>query len=135
MVKSFGFKKENKTNEIMVKEFLIKNAKTIFYVLTWGFLVYVILFGRGAKDNEVYKEKISNIERGIQDIEKTQKILNSQIETFNSEVDRIQDRITELDGEKTVIKEIYYEKINNVTKYSDKQLDSFFTERYGFYSK
>jgi translation initiation factor IF-3 len=36
---------------------------------------------------------------------------------------------------KTVIKEIYYEKINNVSKYNDKQLDSFFTDRYGLNTK
>lgn len=119
----------------MVKEFLIKNVKTIFYVLTWGFLVYVILFGKDRKTDEEYKEKLSNIEKGIQDIENSQKQINSQINMFNSEMNRIQDRITELDGEKTVIKEIYYEKINNVSKYSDKQLDSFFTERYGLYTK
>ena len=119
----------------MIKEFFFKNAKTIFYVLTWGFLVYVILFGKNSKTDEVYKEKLSNIEKGIQDIEKSQKQINSQIDSFNSEMERIQNRITELDGEKTVIKEIYYEKINNVSKYSDKQLDSFFTERYGLYTK
>jgi peptidoglycan hydrolase CwlO-like protein len=119
----------------MVKEFLIKNAKTIFYVLTWGFLVYVILFGRDSKTDEVYKEKISNIEKGIQGIEKSQKQINNQINVFNSEMEKIQNRINELDGEKTVIKEIYYEKINNVSKYNDKQLDSFFTDRYGLYTK
>jgi peptidoglycan hydrolase CwlO-like protein len=119
----------------MIKEFLIKNVKTIFYVLTWGILVYIILFGRGSKTDEVYKEKLLNIEKGIHDIEKSQKQINNQIGLFNSEMERIQDRITELDGEKIVIKEIYYEKINNVNKYSDKQLDSFFTERYGLYTK
>jgi peptidoglycan hydrolase CwlO-like protein len=119
----------------MVKEFLIKNIKTIFYALTWGFLVYVILFGGNNKKDEAYKEKLSNIEKGIQDIEKSQKQINNQIGVFNSEMEKIQNRITELDGEKTVIKEIYYEKINNVSKYSDKQLDSFFTDRYGLYTK
>ena len=119
----------------MIKEFFFKNAKTIFYVLTWGFLVYVILFGKNSKTDEVYKEKISNIEKGIQGIEKSQKQINSQISEFNSEMEKIQNRIDELDGEKTVIKEIYYEKINNVSKYNDKQLDSFFTDRYGLYTK
>ena len=119
----------------MVKQFLIKNAKTIFYVLTWLFLVYVIIFRQDSKKDGVYKEKLTNIEKGIQDIEKSQKQINSQIDVFNSEMQKIQNRITELDGEKTVIKEVYYEKINNVSKYSDKQLDSFFTERYGLNTK
>ncbi len=119
----------------MVKQFLIKNAKTIFYVLTWSFLIYVIVFRQDSKKDEVYKEKLTNIEKGIQGIEKSQKQINSQIDIFNSEMQKIQNRITELDGEKTVIKEIYYEKINNVNKYSDKQLDSFFTERYGLNTK
>ena len=119
----------------MIKEFLFKNAKTIFYVITWGFLVYVILFGRDIKTDEIYKEKLSNIEKGIQEIEKSQKQINFQIDSFNNEMQKVQNTINELEGEKTIIKEIYYEKINNVSKYSDKQLDSFFTERYGLYTK
>ena len=118
-----------------IKKFLFSNAKNIFYAVTWGILVYIILFRDTNKNDGLYKEKLSNIEKGIQSVENSQKKVNSQIELFNLEIDKLQNKIEELEGEKTVIKEIYYEKINNVNKYSDKQLDSFFAERYGYSTK
>lgn len=117
-----------------IKKLILSNAKNIFYVITWGVLIYIILF-RQDKNDGLYKEKLSNIEKGIQSVESSQKKVNSQIEFFNSEINKLQSKIDELEGEKTVIKEIYYEKINNVGKYTDKQLDSFFTERYGYNTK
>lgn len=136
MVKGFSGEKENKTKSRMnIKKLLFSNAKNIFYAITWGILVYIILFRDNNKNDGLYKEKLSNIEKGIQNVESSQKKVNSQIELFNLEIDKLQNKIDELEGEKTVIKEIYYEKINNVSKYSDKQLDSFFTERYGYSTK
>lgn len=114
-----------------VKKFLLSNIKTIFYFLTWGFLIYAILFRDNKKDDREYIKKIDTIQTNITEIEKYQKQINNQLQGFNSEINRLQSKIDDLEGEKTVIKEIYYEKINNVGKYSDKQLDSFFTERYG----
>lgn len=118
----------------MITQFLKKNAKTIFYVITWGILLYVILL-RGTKIDDSYKLEIKKISDGITEIEKNQKRIDSTITNFNSQIKTVQSEINEIQGQKTVIKEIYYEKINSVNKYSDKQLDSFFTERYGFSSK
>lgn len=117
-----------------VKGFILKNIKTIFYVITWGFIIYVILYGGNRKDDEYYKEKLQSIETKIKDIDEHQKQLNKDIVDFGKQVSEIEDKISEVENQKTIIKEIYHEKINNVSKYSDKQLDSFFTERYRYYT-
>ena len=118
----------------MVTSFLKKNAKTIFYVVTWGILIYVILL-RGNKIDDSYKKEIQKIGITISDIERAQKQIDSSILFFNKEIQSVEKEINEIQGQKTIIKEIYYEKINSVNTFSDKQLDSFFTERYGYYSK
>jgi predicted nucleic acid-binding Zn-ribbon protein len=115
----------------MVISFLKKNAKTIFYVITWGILIYVILL-RGIKIDDSYKKEIKNLETSIKEIQTFQKKLDSNINGFNSQILNVETEINGIQGDKTIIREVYYEKINNVNNYSDKQLDSFFTERYNY---
>jgi peptidoglycan hydrolase CwlO-like protein len=115
-----------------IKKFLLDNAKNIFYLITWGFLIYAIMFRDNNKDDKAYKEKILKIDKDISEVEKYQKQINNQIIQFNTQIGELQSKIDDLEGEKTIIKEIYYEKINNVSSYTDKQLDSFFTERYRY---
>jgi hypothetical protein len=117
-----------------IKGFILKNIKTIFYVITWGFIIYVILYGGNRKDDEYYKEKMQSIQNTINQINENQKILNNQIVGFKNEMSVIEDKISEVENQKIIVKEIYHEKINNVTNYSDKQLDSFFTERYRYHT-
>lgn len=117
-----------------LKNIILKNIKSIFYVITWGVLIYVILFRPNEKDNELYKEKINSIQKSITEIDEYQKKLNAQILGFNSQIGVIKEKISEVENQKIIIKEIYHEKISSVNSYSNKQLDSFFAERYGYYT-
>jgi len=116
---------------MMIVSFIKKNAKTIFYVITWGILIYAILL-RGNKIDDLYKNDLKDIETSIKGIEKYQKKLDSNIGNFNSQILEVESEINGIQGQKTVIREVYYEKINNVNNYNDKQLDSFFSERYNY---
>ena len=127
-------KQEKQTNNMDLKNIILKNIKSIFYVITWGVLIYVILFRPNEKDNELYKEKINSIQKSITEIDEYQKKLNSQILGFNSQIGLIKEKISEVENQKIIIKEIYHEKISSVNSYSNKQLDSFFAERYGYYT-
>lgn len=117
-----------------VKGFILKNIKTIFYVITWGFIIYVILYGGNRKDDEYYKEKLKSIETTINKINESQLKLNNEIVGFKNQISEVDEKISEVENQKTIIKEIYHEKINNAANYNDKQLDSFFTERYRYYT-
>jgi peptidoglycan hydrolase CwlO-like protein len=117
-----------------IKSLILKNIKSIFYVITWGILVYVILFGTNRKDDELYKEKIDTIQATINQLNENQKKFNTEILRFKNQMVDVENKISEVENQKIIIKEIYHEKINNVNNYSDKQLDSFFTERYGYFT-
>lgn len=117
-----------------IKTLILKNIKSIFYVITWGILVYVILFGSNRKNDELYKEKLDNIQATINQLNENQKKLNTEILGFKNQMVEVENKISEVENQKIIIKEIYHEKINTVNNYNDRQLDSFFTERYGYFA-
>ena len=117
-----------------IKGIILKNIKSIFYVITWGVLVYIILFGSNRKNDELYKQKLDTIQSTINQLNENQKKLNNEILGFKNQMIEVENKISEVENQKIIIKEIYHEKINSVNSYSDKQLDSFFTERYGYFT-
>jgi hypothetical protein len=76
------------------------------------------------------KAKIDSLNTLIEEIHKDQLKLDSTIEGYNQKIDEVDDHIGKIKGQKTIVKEIYHEKINNVDKLSNPQLDSFFSDRY-----
>lgn len=76
-------------------------------------------------------EKIDSLNKLIKDMENHRIKLDSTISVFNTQIENVDSNINKIKGQKTVIKEIYYEKINRISTYTNDQIDSFFTERYG----
>ena len=115
-----------------VKNFIVKNYKSILAGLVGLFLLYWFIFILTPK-NTMLKEDRQRI-----------KILNEKIERINKEQDTLEFKITELEKEVTLIetkvKKIkkeknkiaikYHEKIKRVDSYTESELDSFFTNRY-----
>lgn len=75
-------------------------------------------------------DKIDSLNNIIKDIQSHQLKLDSSINNFNSMIDEVDSSIKNIKGQKTIIKEIYHEKINSVSSYTNKQIDSFFSGRY-----
>lgn len=113
-----------------LKSFISKNAKYIFYTLLGFFLFYILIYDKREKDNE-YKKQIEQLQISINKNNDYQKSLNNEIFKFNLEMIEIEKKLSEVENQKTTIKEIYHEKITSVDNYSNTQLDSFFTGRYG----
>lgn len=82
---------------------------------------------------ETFK-KIDSLNSIIKDMENHQKKLDTTINIFNNQINNVDNNVNKIKNQKTVIKEIYHEKINNVTTYDRNQVDSFFSERYGYSS-
>jgi exonuclease VII small subunit len=78
------------------------------------------------------KQKIDSLTTFVKEIEEEQAALDDKIEVFGEEVNKIETNITKIKSQKETVREIYYEKINSVNTYNDAQLDSFFTNRYGY---
>ncbi len=120
-----------------VVDFFKSNYKFLGYVALGLFLLYWIVFILTPKVemSAESKQAIDSLNTHIQVIEDAQKELDDKIEEYGEEINQVEKRITEIKSQKTTIKEIYHEKITAVNDYSDSELDSFFTERYGhFYS-
>jgi vacuolar-type H+-ATPase subunit I/STV1 len=117
--------------------FLVKHFKTILMVLFGLVLLYWVIFVLTPvitmPDKE--KSKIDSLNNMIKDIYKDQNKLDSSIVNFNSQISSVDSHISEIKNKKTIIKEIYHEQINRVDNYTDYELDSFFTVRYGHFEK
>lgn len=118
-----------------VVDFFKSNYKFLAYVALGLFLLYWILFILTPKIemSAESKQAIDSLNTHIKVIEDAQKELDGKIEEYGQEITQVENRITEIKSQKTTIKEIYHEKISSVNNYSDKQLDSFFAERYGYF--
>ena len=75
-------------------------------------------------------KKIDSLNQTIHSLEKKQLMLDSQLVENNNKLNSLDKNITKIKSEKTIVKEIYHEKINSVNGYNSNQLDSFFTNRY-----
>lgn len=118
-----------------VTDFFKSNYKFLAYAALGLFLFYWIIFILTPKVemSAESKQAIDSLNTHIQVIEEAQKELDSKIEEYGEEINQVENRITEIKSQKTTIKEIYNEKITAVNNYSDSELDSFFTERYGYF--
>ena len=76
------------------------------------------------------KSKIDSLNQMIKEIEIEQKKLDSNIVSYNQKIDEVDNHIDNIKGQKTIVKEIYHEKISSVDKLTVRELDSFFTDRY-----
>lgn len=118
-----------------VVDFFKSNYKFLAYAALGLFLLYWIVFILTPKVemSAESKQAIDSLNTHIKVIEEAQKELDGKIEEYGQEINQVENRITEIKSQKTTIKEIYHEKISSVSNYSDKQLDSFFAERYGYF--
>lgn len=115
-----------------VLNFLKSNYKTIAKVAFGLFILYYVIFFLTPRVQMAADEKakIDSLNQMIKEIELEQKKLDSNIVTYNKKIDEVDDHIDNIKGQKTIVKEIYHEKISSVDKLTVRELDSFFTDRY-----
>lgn len=76
------------------------------------------------------KRQLDSLNVVIKQLHDDNLLLESKIDNFEMQIQEVDFNIDRIKGEKTIIKEIYHEKISNVDKLTVPELDSFFTERY-----
>ena len=133
MVEIGGFKEKN--NESGGLNFVKRNYLTIFKIIGGIFILYwmVFILTPDVKMLESQQKRINDLNYLIIQKEKEQKKLSVEIANFNTQIKILDSNINRIKGEKIIIKEIYYEKVNNVDNYTDAQLDSFLAKRYNYY--
>lgn len=119
----------------MIKTEIFKNiVKPFVFLILILLIVWSIYFiiTPAFEINKDSLKKIDSLNNTILLIEQEQHKIDSQLLKYNKEIDKIDDNISNIKNEKTIIREIYHEKINNVNTYNTNQLDSFFSSRYNY---
>jgi peptidoglycan hydrolase CwlO-like protein len=115
----------------IVKNFIVKKYNTILSVLVGLFIVYwVMTMSNTSTMSAIDKAKLDSLTNIVNEINKEQDILESKIELIDEEVEKIDDNILKVKTNKVKTGKKYHEEINRVDKYSEPELDSFFSNRY-----
>jgi glutaredoxin 2 len=109
---------------------IIKNVLIVLAISALIWLVSERITKIGMPDSS--RTKIDSLNTEISKIYQNQKKIDSSIVNFNKQVSNIDNNISNIKNQKETIKEVYYGKINRVNEYNDAQIDSFFTNRYGY---
>jgi len=117
----------------IIENFLVNHYQTIIKVLFGLFILYWLIFFLTPKIEMSVGEKaqIDSLNNVVKNIYKEQQKLDSSIAVYNKEVEHIDDNISKIKSQKTIIKKVYHEEIKRAATYDDAKLDSFFTSRYG----
>ena len=114
-----------------VKTFIVKNYKTILSVLVGLFIVYWVMTTLNTSTmSTIDRNKLDSLTNAVNEINKEQDILESKIELIDEEVEKIDENISKVKTNKIKTGKKYHEEINRVDKYSEPELDSFFSNRY-----
>lgn len=110
----------------------MKNFKTFFFVFIGLFVVYWLIFVLTPKTKISIENqnKIDSLNILFLDIQKSQKTLNIKLDSINLDINKVDKDINKIKNQKTIIREIYHEKIINAANFTETELDSFFTNRY-----
>jgi len=110
----------------------MKNFKTLFFIFIGLFIVYWLIFVLTPKTriSTENQNKIDSLNILIINIQKSQKNLNIKLDSINLDINKVDKDINNIKTQKTIIREIYHEKIINAINFTETELDSFFTNRY-----
>lgn len=80
--------------------------------------------------SKVDKDKLDSLTNVVNQINEEQEILENEIKVLNKEVDKIGYNISTIKINKIKTGKKYHEEISRVDKYTEPELDSFFSNRY-----
>ncbi len=113
-------------------DILKTNYKTILKVIFGLFILYYIIFFLTPRVQMAadQKQQLDSLNVVIKQLHEDNLKLENKISDFNSEIDKVDESIGKIKNQKTIVKEIYHEKISNVDKLTTGEVDSFFADRY-----
>jgi vacuolar-type H+-ATPase subunit I/STV1 len=115
-----------------ILEFVKSNYKMILKGVLALFLLYWIVFVLTPKAglSVEQKQQLDSLNAQIKVLHEDNLKLEEEIDEYNEKIEEVDHSIDKIKGQKTIVKEIYHEKINSVDKLTVRELDSFFTDRY-----
>jgi len=111
----------------------MNNWKFIVSMIVLIIIIYLAadFFKPIVNNSKETKDKIDSLNNVIMVIKEHQIKLDSTIKIFSDGINNVDSSIKKIKGQKTIINQIYYEKSNSASSFNNRQIDSFFTDRYG----
>jgi len=119
------------------RERLIKNG---LIIISFAFLFYWILFiltpnlnssSKTKEEVQSLKVMMITLDDYIKKEKEKQSAIDNSIKLVNQQIEKIDSSISKIKNQKIIIREYYHEKINSVDNFSDDEIDSFISNRYG----
>lgn len=131
MEQSRGFKTRRRRR---MKEFLIKNWKNITLGLLGVIFVYLLVrvFTPAPDMSELNKYKLEQIDKHIEEMKNLQKSLSDSIQSYQSKISEIDEKISKIKVEKKEVNNYYTQKKEEIKNADKKQIDSLLRSRYNF---
>ena len=117
-----------------VLNYIKTNFKWILITVIGIYLFYWIVFVLTpiTKMSVEQKQILDSLSIKIEDLHKINSKLEDDIDFYNEKITEVDNNIDKIKNQKTIIKEIYHEKISGVDKLTVAELDSFFSKRYNY---
>lgn len=110
---------------------MLQNKQNIVLYIVAGLLVYLIFTTNGIKtDIKGYKNQIELIQTKVDSAQTINKQIDTKVDSVKENVVSITKEIHHIDNTITIVKKQTDEKINTVDKFSNAELEFFFTNRY-----
>jgi len=108
----------------------INNYYKVILAILLGIGILYLCLPTTSTMSDVDRAKLDSLTNLVNQINKEQDILESKIELIDEEVEKIDDNISKIKTNKIKTGKKYHEEINRVDKYTEPELDSFFSNRY-----
>ena len=114
-------------------DFILKYRRDFALVIIAGVIFYwfSVIFSPKLGGIDTFKNKIDSINNNIIILREQQEKVDENISELKVEVVEVEKNIGSVKNQKVIIKEYYENKINSVDKFTNNELDSFFSSRYG----
>jgi septal ring factor EnvC (AmiA/AmiB activator) len=117
-----------------MKNLILNNYKNILYVVIGIVVLYllVLIFTPKPEMSELDKYKLEQLNNDIKEIKNNQIKLDKTIKGYEKEISKIDSTIATVRNQKTIIKEYYKEKGEQINGMKPSQIDSLFHKRYNY---
>ena len=117
-----------------MKEFISKNWKNITLGLLGVIFIYLVfrVFTPTPQVSDLNKYKLEQIDKHIEEIKNLQKSLSDSIQSYQSKIDEIDEKISNIKFEKKQVNNYYIQKKEEIQNANKVQIDSLLRKRDNF---
>ena len=131
MEQNSRFKTRRRTR---MKEFITKNWKNIALGILGVIFVYLLVrvLTPAPDMSELNKYKLEQIDKHINEMKNLQKSLSDSIQSYQSKISEIDQKISKIKIERSEVNNYYTQKKEEIKNADKKQIDSLLRNRYNF---